>query len=98
MEEGWESHVSPLMMGVGMGEMDVMGEMPSCGGGNLEIGADLMHQQHHGMRSGHGDLNGEMHHDIARGMGSDMTQGIREHLVRGMNPQHDYFGQEVSQT
>lgn len=27
MEDGWESHVSPLMMGVGMGEMEGLGEM-----------------------------------------------------------------------
>ncbi|XP_044760214.1 homeobox protein araucan isoform X2 [Coccinella septempunctata] len=95
MEEGWESHVSPLMMGVGMGDMEGLGELAPCGGGGHEIAGEMIPQHHHGLRGPHGDINGEMHHDIDRGMGSDMAHGIREHLARGMNAPHDYFGQEL---
>lgn len=64
MEDGWESHVSPLMMGVGMD----MGEMQQQHPGEMD-----MHQEmgsHQGMgRLHHQELEQEMemrgghHHD-----------------------------------
>ncbi|KAL3284325.1 hypothetical protein HHI36_018489 [Cryptolaemus montrouzieri] len=98
MEEGWESHVSPLMMGVGMGDIDGMGDMPPCGGSNHEIGGEIM-SHHQALRSGHAEMVGDLHHDMDREMGTEMGHGMRDHHGNGMGAQHhDYFGQEVSVT
>ncbi|KAK9882297.1 hypothetical protein WA026_020407 [Henosepilachna vigintioctopunctata] len=99
MDEGWESHVSPLMMGVGMGDMEGLGDMPACGGGGHEIGSDMMSQHHQTMRSGHVELNGDMHHEMEREIGAEMGAGMREQNRGCMVSHHnDYFGQEVSLT
>ncbi|XP_074032635.1 homeobox protein caupolican isoform X1 [Leptinotarsa decemlineata] len=65
MEEGWESHVSPLMMGVGMGEMQSMGDMHCRDDMNLsqhhqEMGQDIeqdlgQHHHHDGLGGPAGD-------------------------------------------
>ncbi|XP_072394048.1 homeobox protein caupolican isoform X1 [Diabrotica undecimpunctata] len=77
MEDGWESHVSPLMMGVGMGEMQNMGEMQTHG---QDMSGDMSMQHHHEMSAHtdisqdlHQDLEQEIHHDLRNHHGDSMA-------------------------
>ncbi|KAG5881262.1 hypothetical protein JTB14_004236 [Gonioctena quinquepunctata] len=70
MEDGWESHVSPLLMGVGMGEMQSMGEMQAHG---QDISDEMnLSQQHHQEIAGHPDMG----HDIEREMRHHHHDGL----------------------
>lgn len=89
MEDGWESHVSPLMMGVGMGDMQGLGELQAAGHGQDMASADLnMPPQHHDL---HAELNPDMHQDIERDLGRhDMHH--QDHNIGG---HADYFSHQV---
>ncbi|KAJ8953122.1 hypothetical protein NQ314_007397 [Rhamnusium bicolor] len=69
MEDGWESHVSPLMMGVGMGEMQSMGEMQAH---EQDIPGELNMPQHRQNLASHPDLNPDIHQDIEQDLGRDL--------------------------
>lgn len=82
MEDNWETHVSPLMMGVGMGEMQSMGEMQQP-----------QHQQHH-----HQDMAQSSHHlDMSQGIHQDIEQDLVHHDLRehALDDAQDYYSHQV---
>lgn len=73
MDDNWETHVSPLMMGVGMGEIQSMGEMQQNNGQDISL------QHHH-----HQDMGQSSHHlDLAQGMHQDIEHEMIRHDMRG---------------
>lgn len=89
MEDGWESHVSPLMMGVGMGDMQGIAEMQPQG---QDIPGELNMPQHHHQElhhsAPHPDLNADMHPDIEQ----DLRHEMRSHQdSMGTSGAGDYF-------
>lgn len=98
MDDNWETHVSPLMMGVGMGEMQNMGEMQQHNGQDISL-----QQQHHhhldlGQSSHHLDLSQGMQHDIEQDMGRELIRHNfrRHHRDQVIDETQDYYSQRVS--
>lgn len=95
MEDGWETHVSPLMMGVGMGDMQGIAEMQPQG---QDIPGELNMPQHHQELSGaagphtvqHPDLNADIHQDIEQ----DLRHEMRSHQD-SMGTTAEYFSHQV---
>lgn len=96
MEDTWESNVSPLMMGVGMGDMRGLSELqPSCS--RQDIIRDISHQnmpQHepHPVDISQ-DMNSDMQ-DLDRDLGRELNHGI--HNQQDVLHSNDYFSNHVS--
>lgn len=89
MEDGWESHVSPLVMGVGMG----MGEMQGHG---QEMPVDLnMPQQHQQELGSHPEIGAAIHQEIEQEMGREMGRNDMRSHHDTMGGHEDYFSHQV---
>lgn len=62
MEESWESHVAPLMMGVGVGELQ------NSSGPSQEMAHSMQQDMHQDL---HQDLHRDMTHDMSQDMHND---------------------------
>lgn len=101
MDDNWETHVSPLMMGVGMGEMQSMGEMQQHNGQDISL--QQQQQQHHyhqdmGHSSHHLDLSQGIHQDIEQDMGRELIRHDMRgrHVDQGLDDTQDYYSHQVS--
>lgn len=96
MDDNWETHVSPLMMGVGMGEMQSMGEMQQNNGQDISLQQQQHHHQEMGQSSHHLDLSQGIHQDI-----DEMGREIVHHDIRahhgdqGLDDVQDYYSHQV---
>lgn len=97
MDDNWETHVSPLMMGVGMGEMQSMGEMQQHNGHDIGLQQQHHHHQDLVQSSHHLDLSQGIHQDIEQDMGRDMIRhDIRVlHGDQGLDDSQDYYSHQV---
>lgn len=100
MEDGWESHVSPLVMGVGMGDMQGMGEMQTaCSGHGQEMPAEMnMPHNHHQELASHPDLNPAIHQEIEQDLGREMGRNDMRSHQDGLGGHDDYFSHQVGPT
>lgn len=101
MEDSWESHVSPLMMGVGMGEIQSMGEMQQHNGQEINLQQHTQHHQDLGQSSHHLDMNHQgIHQDIEQDMGRELVHhdiGVH-HGDPGLDEAQDYYAHQVGET
>lgn len=100
MDDNWETHVSPLMMGVGMGEMQSMGEMQQHNGQDISLQQQQHHHHHHqemGQSSHHLDLTQGIHQDIEHDIGRELIRhDMRGHHVeQGLDETQDYYSHQV---
>ncbi|KAH0819963.1 hypothetical protein GEV33_002828 [Tenebrio molitor] len=96
MEDGWESHVSPLVMGVGMGDLQGMGEMQAPGQ-EMPVEMNMPHQHHQELAS-HPELNPAIHQDIEQDLGREMGRNDMRSHHEGLGGHDDYFShQELAQ-
>ncbi|KAJ3660443.1 hypothetical protein Zmor_004892 [Zophobas morio] len=83
MEDAWESHVSPLVMGVGMGEMQAMGEMQQEM--NMPHQQDLAATQHPEL----------IHQEIEQDLGREMGRNDMRTHQEGLGGHEEYFSHQV---
>lgn len=103
MDDNWESHVSPLMIGVGMGEMQRMGEMQQHNGQEINLQQQQQHHQHHqdmGQPSHHLDLSQGIHQDIEQDMGRELVHHDlgAHHGEQGLDEAQEYYAHQVGTT
>jgi hypothetical protein len=96
MEDGWESHVSPLVMGVGMGDLQGMGEMQAPGQ-EMPVEMNMPHQHHQELAS-HPELNPAIHQDIEQDLGREMGRNDMRSHHEGLGGHDDYFSHQVGET
>lgn len=88
MEDGWGSHVSPLMMGVGIAEMhhhQALGEMHQTHTGQ-DIGLHQDHPQ---------EMNRDLGHEIQDSIENDMGQEMSSQHQEAMGGGQDYYSHQV---
>lgn len=89
MDDTWESNVSPLMMGVGMGDMRGMGDIqqPSCSGQDLS--GDINHQ-HQDLQAHPADISQDMSSDM-QDLDRDLGHNMHHHQT-SLN--HNYYNSQ----
>lgn len=96
MEDTWESNVSPLMMGVGMGDLRGMGELqPSCSG--QDMNRDMNHQNMPQHQPHPSDMSQDMTanmQDLDQDLGRDLNHDMHHH--QGSMNHNEYYTNQAS--
>lgn len=90
MDDTWESNVSPLMMGVGIGDIRGMGDMqPSCSGQDMpqDINPQNMTNHHHQEIRQQNDISQDLNTDM-QDLDQDLSHNIQQQQQQQQHPHH----------
>lgn len=102
MEDGWESHVSPLVMGVGMSNIQGITETQascSCSGHSQDMPVEFNIPHQREELPPHPELHSNMHlmhPDIGQELSSEMgSDSMRAHSEESVRARRDYLSHQV---